>query len=252
MATSWSSGARSSELGQTWEQLLRRSAELRHLVGSAGKTDQDVARAVPDEARQPVEAAPGFARIARLALQHRGGRRVVVVGQKLLELDLRARRIAQHDRRVEGRREIRRRAAGLARRALDLAPAVAEELRARIDGKPPLRPRSFPERDRAAAPPPDRRSTHTMRSRPDTDAIEAPVSAFEFHGVALPEGAADLERLDTPARALIERDAGAVELLANGRCVSGRPDTEDEPAFADTIDSGDGMRQEERMAQGWK
>src|SRR5262245_66607393 len=90
MATSWSSGARSSEFGQTRKQLLRRSAELRHLVGSAGKADQDVARAVLDEARQPVEAAPRFARIARLALQHRGGRGVVVVGQKLRSEERRA------------------------------------------------------------------------------------------------------------------------------------------------------------------
>ena len=201
-----------------------------------------------DEAREPVEAAVGLARVARLALEHRRGRSVVVCSEELLELRLCCRWLTQHDRRVEGCREVRLRPAGLARRVLDCAPAVTEELGARIDGKPSLRPRRLAKRGRAAATPPDRWSTRAVRRRTDTDAVERPVAALEAHAVSLPEGAADLEGFDTAAGALMKGNARAFELLAGGRRVAGNAHPEDEPTFADAIHGGDGMGEDEWMA----
>src|SRR5262249_31132434 len=93
------------EFRQPREQFAAGPLELGHLVGGASKPDDEVLDAGLDELRHPLRATVGLARVAGLAFQHGRRRCVVVRREEPLELGLSARRLTEHDRRVERRRD---------------------------------------------------------------------------------------------------------------------------------------------------
>src|SRR5439155_327445 len=118
-----------------------------------------------------------------------------------------------------------------ARGRLHARKLLGEELDVGARGEPRVEARRLAQGCRPAAADPDGRASGLLRLRLHRDVLEREVLAAEADVIAAPQRPTDLERLEEPADAALERNTRRRELSADGRIVGGEAHPEDDPAF---------------------